>query len=753
MLPTKLDWLFAVKTFAAAMLALYLALVFQLPRPYWAMASVYIVANPFVGATRSKALYRALGTMLGASAAVFFVPLFVETPLLLTLAVTLWSGSLLFLSLTDRTARSYVFLLASYTMPLIALPTVDNPGAVFDTAVARSEEIILGIVCASVINSTIFPNRLGLAVSQRTSAWFKDAAGYAKEILGGRMIGREMTASRQRIAASVNGLELLLSQLAYDDASPDVLQHAQALRGRMSLLLPIASALGDPLAALNAHGAVHPDLQKLLNDVTAWIGNTATPSGENQAVALLARLDALEPERITTPIVRAAQAREEGTELGEANDSANANADNSDTTAANAGVDDVEDPVEAPAVRTVIDAAAADDEGRVGDNARADQVIGRGPYLDASWDQALLSSLLWRMRMMIDLWQDCLALKAMIASEAPAKSWQPRLRHWRLGGATRHIDLPMMMIAVIPAMLITFSASVIWILTGWADGAGAVTLVAVACSFFAALDQPAPLIFSFFTAAVISTIASGIYLFGVLPDAHDFPMLILFFAVPFIGLGSMMPQPKYALLATLVSVLTATNVSIQDTYSADFITFLNGNIATIAGLLYAYIGMRVARPFGAEVAAGRLTRAGWSDVVIAASPHAISSQRNMAARMLDRLMQLLPRLTVSDNNPHPSADSFRDLRAGLNALDLQYIRRTVSEELKQPIDRVLDGVRQHYQHCVEQRQRIVPMPELAEHIDLALAAHAESRSAIHALVGLRLSMFPAPAEVSRPEQS
>jgi len=46
--PSLRDWLFSGKTFAASMLALYLGLYFQLPRPYWAMASVYIVSNPFV---------------------------------------------------------------------------------------------------------------------------------------------------------------------------------------------------------------------------------------------------------------------------------------------------------------------------------------------------------------------------------------------------------------------------------------------------------------------------------------------------------------------------------------------------------------------------------------------------------------------------------------------------------------------------------------------------------------------------------
>jgi len=50
---------FSVKTFAAAMLALVTALLLDMPRPYWAMATVYITAQPLVGATVSKAVLTA----------------------------------------------------------------------------------------------------------------------------------------------------------------------------------------------------------------------------------------------------------------------------------------------------------------------------------------------------------------------------------------------------------------------------------------------------------------------------------------------------------------------------------------------------------------------------------------------------------------------------------------------------------------------------------------------------------------------
>ena len=47
--------IFSLRTFAAAMLALSIALSLGMPRPYWAMASVYITSNQLSGATWSKA--------------------------------------------------------------------------------------------------------------------------------------------------------------------------------------------------------------------------------------------------------------------------------------------------------------------------------------------------------------------------------------------------------------------------------------------------------------------------------------------------------------------------------------------------------------------------------------------------------------------------------------------------------------------------------------------------------------------------
>ncbi|MER2891036.1 FUSC family protein, partial [Escherichia coli] len=58
--------IYSAKSFAAAMLAYYLALSIGLERPSWAIITVYIVSQTSVGASLSRSLYRLAGTVAGA---------------------------------------------------------------------------------------------------------------------------------------------------------------------------------------------------------------------------------------------------------------------------------------------------------------------------------------------------------------------------------------------------------------------------------------------------------------------------------------------------------------------------------------------------------------------------------------------------------------------------------------------------------------------------------------------------------------
>ncbi len=218
--PPARDWFYGARTFAASMIALYIALLMQLPRPYWAMATVYIVSSPFVGPTSSKALYRAVGTLLGAGGAIFLVPPLVQSPLLLSIAIALWTGTLLFLSLNLRTANNYVLMLAGYTLPMIALAVVDNPLAVFDVASSRAQEICLGIVCAAVVGAIFWPRRLAPVVVGATGNWFTEAIRYSDTYLAREASADKVGGMRGAMVATFNSLELMIGQLGHEAPAP-----------------------------------------------------------------------------------------------------------------------------------------------------------------------------------------------------------------------------------------------------------------------------------------------------------------------------------------------------------------------------------------------------------------------------------------------------------------------------------------------------------------------------------------------------
>jgi uncharacterized membrane protein YccC len=700
--PSPSDWLFSVKTFAASMLALYLGLKFELPRPYWAMASVYIVSNPFVGATRSKALYRGLGTLLGAAAAIALVPPFVEAPVLFSFVVAGWTGSLLFLSMFDRTSRAYVFMLAGYTMPLIALPTVMDPTTVFDVGIARSEEILLGIVCASTVGLLLFPSRLAPTLIERTDSWFRDAATYGREMLSANVSGTALSACRQRLASTVNGLELLLGQLSYDHTHPEVLARAQALRGRMQVFLPMMSSLADPLLTLKVDlKAELPEFKALLADTAEWFD-----------APLKARADEALRE------------------------------------------------VEGESRDEVAEARHA----RMADflHARIDGLRPKGEDL-STWQGAVLANALWRLGQVIDVWQDCRSLRTCIEHESA--NWQPVFRHWRLGGNAHFFDHGMMLFSTLLVVTGILIACNLWIFSGWHDGATAITLASIACCFFASLDRPGPEVFRFFLTNSASVVLAGLYVFFVLPQVHDFAMLATMLAPPFILLGTLIPRPQFTKVVMSVAVSTATFVSIQGVYESNIMVFLNNNIAGIAGLIYALVWTLATRPFGAELAARRLTRSGWAEVALAASKEPIADLRNMTSRMLDRLMLLIPRLAVSDSQKHPSITSIRDLRVALNALDLQHLQKHLPPALSEKADLALLAIHGYYAACANRNRRLAEPQEMMAAIDDALldagktiaAGQAQKTAgkleeetglrwvseASHALVGMRLSLFPA----------
>lgn len=88
--PTRSDWIFALRTVSAGLIALLAAYALKLDHPQWAMMTVFIVAQPVAGMVLAKGFYRLLGTLAGGLAAIGITSLFGTNPwLLVTVLATM----------------------------------------------------------------------------------------------------------------------------------------------------------------------------------------------------------------------------------------------------------------------------------------------------------------------------------------------------------------------------------------------------------------------------------------------------------------------------------------------------------------------------------------------------------------------------------------------------------------------------------------------------------------------------------------
>lgn len=656
-IPTWREWLYSAKALLAALLSLYVALAIPLDNPYWAMASVYIVSHPLSGATRSKALYRALGTLLGAAASVALVPPFVHQPVMLSLVIGLWVGLLLYLSLLDRSPRSYVFMLAAYTVPLVCLGEVNSPERIFDVALARFEEITLGITCAALVNTLLFPSRIGPVFAARMDTLLGDARRLIGRSLAPQRLDEDGQGALHKLLLDVMALDGMILQLSYDSASHLAERHAREFRARMAMLAPQVVALADPLRRLQDElGGLPEALAELLGSLELWLQGTGDVQ---ERVRLEARSEQLET-----------------------------------------WLSDVH-PAQAP----------------------------------------LLGTALHQLRQLLMLWQDCLNLRQSFAAGHPEQAPALHYKVRQLVGGPRHYDYGLLAFSAASVGLSVVVACLLWMNLGWDYGFSGIFLAAVVGCFFAAQDNPAPFIRSFLLWTVVSAVAAGIYLFGVLPQVHGFEMLAVALAVPLLLVGTLSGRPQFSMAVMLFAVQTISTITIQDSYKANFPLFADIATSNILGLVFAMVWARLTKPFGAEWAARRLARSTWRDLAALALDGSRRDHARVAAQMIDRTGQLLPRLSQVNDPRLALTDASRDLRVCFRLLELQQRRPPVD------LRPLLQALHHYFRACARAHQQLPPPQQLRECLDAALAAllplpDVAARRGVLSLTGLHLALFP-----------
>jgi uncharacterized membrane protein YccC len=275
--------IFSANSYGAAILALYLALVCDLDKPYWAMMTAYVTAQPFSGALHSKALFRLIGTVLGATAMVLAIPTFSNVPILLSLVIAGWVGLCLFFSLLDRTPRAYVFLLAGYTTAFIGFPIVGAPATAFDVAVARGEEICIGVLCATTFHTIFFPRSLRQTLAGRFAETMDDLKAWCTDTLVRKMDSIRRR-GRIRLAADITDLHMMATHVPFDTHEPQQFGAViSAVEEKFIRLFPVISGLSDRFKRLEQTGGLPPKLGSVLADIATWM-RAPTPMASTAAL-------------------------------------------------------------------------------------------------------------------------------------------------------------------------------------------------------------------------------------------------------------------------------------------------------------------------------------------------------------------------------------------------------------------------------------------------------------------------------------
>jgi uncharacterized membrane protein YccC len=168
-----------------------------------------------------------------------------------------------------------------------------DPLSGFTTAMVRTEESLLGIACATVIDTVFFPHPAGAILNARVAAWLQRAQTYTVNALGAADAPAEDHEELSALAADAAQLDALAFHVAYDIV-PDRPRPrvVRLLHTRMLLLIRLMFATHDWASAFRSGPGATPRTQQALGAVRDWVGALPAASA-TQTEAALRALDAL----------------------------------------------------------------------------------------------------------------------------------------------------------------------------------------------------------------------------------------------------------------------------------------------------------------------------------------------------------------------------------------------------------------------------------------------------------------------------
>ena len=233
----------ALSLAVAAGLSFTIAALLHVHNAYWAAMPVWVLTQPSRGLVLERALYRVLGTLVGA--AVGFVLVHIPVSAYIQLALlAIWIALNAGMTHVLRGVTGYICLLSGITAAVVVIPSVLHPDASMEVAVARAVCTLIGVVVSTFVLALLTPDSQRQEFYGQIRAVAAEAVGYAARILQSglpdereqeeqRILGliTQLDASaRLNAAGSVTGYRRLADVDLLVVGSLSAMSAAQALR-------------------------------------------------------------------------------------------------------------------------------------------------------------------------------------------------------------------------------------------------------------------------------------------------------------------------------------------------------------------------------------------------------------------------------------------------------------------------------------------------------------------------------------------
>lgn len=284
-------WKHVAKLLIALYAAAWLAMLFELEQPSTSMITVTLLMHPQSGMVLAKSFYRTIGTLCGCVMGVLLIALFGQQPEIFLGCLAVWIGLCAAGAVLYRNFMSYAFVLSGYTAAIVTMPVINAPTAVFDSAVMRLSEVMLGIVVSGVVADTLWPDRLRASLRATARNQFDKLVGF----LRGSTLGDVPRAQMEKI-----NLDFVRSSVAFEDLRASAIFEDPEVRARSLGIRILNQQFMD---AATTFQSLHHFINRLLrngdNGVAAALISLYQPLGAALATYSGAALDDIGELRTT----------------------------------------------------------------------------------------------------------------------------------------------------------------------------------------------------------------------------------------------------------------------------------------------------------------------------------------------------------------------------------------------------------------------------------------------------------------------